>query len=67
MITPVECRQHAVECRLMADRAPNSRVQAILIDMARMWDRLAIEAEHSNKMNVRLLQPITPEASRNDR
>ncbi len=51
----------------MADRAPNSRVHSILIDMARMWDRLAIEAEHSNKMNVRLLQPITPEASRNDR
>jgi hypothetical protein len=46
----------------MADRAPNSRVQSILIDMARMWDRLAIEAEHSNKM---MLQPITPEAPRN--
>jgi hypothetical protein len=67
MITPVECRLHAVECRQMADRAPNSRVQSILIDMARMWDRLAIEAEHSNKTNARLLRPITPEAPRNGR
>jgi hypothetical protein len=29
----------------MAERAPNSRVQFILTDMARTWDRLAIEAE----------------------
>jgi hypothetical protein len=29
----------------MAVRAPNSRVQTILMDMARTWDRLAIEAE----------------------
>ena len=65
MISPVVCRQHAVECRQMADRAPNSRVQSILIDMARMWDRLAIEAEHPTNKNARLLQPITPEASRN--
>jgi hypothetical protein len=69
MITPVECRQHAVECRLMADRAPNSRVQAILIDMARMWDRLAVEAEHSKQKNEPLLQPIKrsfpPEPPRN--
>jgi hypothetical protein len=29
----------------MAERAPNARVQAILIDMARTWTRLALEAE----------------------
>jgi hypothetical protein len=67
MITPVVCRQHAIECRQMADRAPNSRVQSILIDMARMWDRLAIEAEHCNKTNARSLHPITPEVPRNGR
>ncbi len=45
----------------MAARAPNSRVQSILIDMARMWDRLAIEADHSNKMNTASSFPIRPE------
>jgi hypothetical protein len=52
MITPVVCRQHAIECRQMADRAPNSRVQSILIDMARMWDRLAIEAVQQDERTL---------------
>jgi hypothetical protein len=38
----------------MAERAPNSRVQAILIDMARTWDRLALEAEIGQKSGPRL-------------
>jgi hypothetical protein len=38
----------------MAERAPNSRVQAILIDMARTWDRLALEAEIGQKSRPRL-------------
>jgi hypothetical protein len=58
MITPVECRQRAIECREMAERAPNLRVQSILIDMARTWQRLALEAEQFNQKNERLLQPI---------
>jgi len=44
-MNPIECKANAAECRQMAERAPNSRVQAILIDMARTWDRLAIEVE----------------------
>lgn len=40
-----QCKEHAAECKRMAAREPNSRVQAILTDMARTWDRLAIEAE----------------------
>ena len=46
MITPVECRQHAIECQQMAERAANLRMQSILIDMARTWQRLALELEH---------------------
>jgi hypothetical protein len=45
MITLVECRERSAECRAMAKSAPNPRVQAILIDMARTWTRLALEAE----------------------
>jgi hypothetical protein len=63
MITPVECRQHAIECRQMAGRAPNSRVQFLLIDMARTWDRLAIEAEHT-QTNAPAAQLIASQAAR---
>jgi hypothetical protein len=35
MISAVECREHAVECREMSERAPSPRVRDILIDMAR--------------------------------
>ena len=49
MMTPVECRERSAECRAMAEHAPNARVQAILIDMARTWTRLALEAEQLNQ------------------
>jgi hypothetical protein len=48
MISAAECRERAAECRQMADREQSSRVQSILIDMARTWERLALEAEHSS-------------------
>ena len=47
MISAVECRQHAVECHQMSERAPSLRVRDILIDMARTWERLALETDHS--------------------
>ena len=45
MIASIKCRERALECREMADHAPNLRVQSILIDMSRTWTRLALEAE----------------------
>jgi hypothetical protein len=59
MITPVECRQHAVECQRMAERAANLRMQSILIDMARTWQRLSLEVEQSQQKNESLL-PYDP-------
>ena len=56
-MNPIECKERAAECRQMAEDAPNSRVQAILIDMARTWDRLALEAEIGQKSGP-LLQVI---------
>ena len=44
MITSRECRERATECREMAQREPNPHVQAVLNDMARSWERLAIQA-----------------------
>jgi hypothetical protein len=45
MITPFECRQHPIECQRMVARATNLRMQSILTDMARTWQRLALELE----------------------
>ena len=44
MITSTECRERAAECREMAQREPNAHVKTVLNDMARSWDRLAIQA-----------------------
>ena len=49
MISAVECREHAVECRQMSERAPSLRVRDILIDMARTWERLALETDHRRR------------------
>jgi hypothetical protein len=35
----------------MAERAPNLRVRDILLDMARTWTRLALEAEQWTEAN----------------
>jgi hypothetical protein len=45
MLTAERCRVRAAECQRMAAQAPNARVRDILIDMARTWMRLALEAE----------------------
>jgi hypothetical protein len=47
MISAIECRERATECRQMADREHSPRVRLILTDMARVWERLALEAEHT--------------------
>jgi hypothetical protein len=55
MISAVECREHAVECRQMSERAPSPRVRDILIDMARSWERLALETEHNAPTSAKLV------------
>jgi hypothetical protein len=47
-MSPVECKVQAAQCRQMAECEPNLRVQSILMDIARTWDRLAIETELSH-------------------
>jgi hypothetical protein len=62
VMRPVECRELAAQCRRMAEGEPNLRVQAILTDMARTWDRLAIEAEISQGKGASL--GVTSQLSR---
>jgi hypothetical protein len=66
VMRPVECKEQAAQCRRMAQGAPNLRVQAILTDMARTWDRLAIEAEISQGSgpSLRVIPPLASQASR---
>ena len=47
MIFPNECRERAAECRQMSEAAGSLRLRGILIDMARTWERLALEADHN--------------------
>jgi hypothetical protein len=39
----------------MSERAPSLRVRDILIDMARGWERLALETEHSAATSPKLV------------
>ena len=53
MITSRECRERAAECREMAERALNPHVRAVLNDMARSWERLAIQAaQFTNQVQI---------------
>jgi hypothetical protein len=45
VLTAEECRRHSVECRKLAEHTSNVRMQGILLDMARTWTRLGLEAE----------------------
>jgi len=56
MLTSAQCRDRAVECGQMAQSAPNMRVKGILVDMARTWTRLALEAEQWSQMNRPMLR-----------
>src|SRR3954467_14677234 len=50
MVTAENCRDRAAECRMMADHAPSPRIRDILLDIARTWTRLALEAEQWSQM-----------------
>jgi hypothetical protein len=66
-MSPVECKEQAAQCRRMAEGEPNLRVQAILMDMARTWDRLAIEAEIGQRTgpSLQVISQLPSQASRN--
>jgi hypothetical protein len=66
-MSPVECKEQAAQCRRMAEGEANLRVQAILVDMARTWDRLAIESEISQTSgpSSRVISQLPSQASRN--
>ena len=65
-MSPAECKEQAAQCRRMAEGEPNLRVQAILTDMAKTWDRLAIEAEINQRSRppLRVMSQLSSQASR---
>ena len=50
MLTAERCRDRAAECQQMAEHAPSARIRDILLDVARTWTRLALEAEQWAQM-----------------
>jgi hypothetical protein len=61
MITSRECRERATECREMAERELNAHIRAVLNDMARSWDRLAIQtAQFTNKAQLGFSSQLSP-------
>jgi hypothetical protein len=51
VLTAQGCRRHSAECQRLAEQTGNARVKGILLDMARTWTRLALEAEQWNQEN----------------
>ena len=49
-IDPDECRENAMKCRKLATETTDLRVQEILIEVARGWDRLAIKLADTNEL-----------------
>jgi hypothetical protein len=45
MQKPVDCRQHAQDCRVLAMRAISAEQKAHLEAMATTWDTLAVQRE----------------------
>ena len=64
MLSPEKCRDRAAECLQWAESASSLRVRDILLDVARIWTRLAIEAESSNCFKVALIEPKMAEGSK---
>jgi hypothetical protein len=66
-MSPVECKEQAAQCRRMAEGEASLRMQTILMDMARTWDRLAIEVEISQQSgrSLRPMSQLRSQASRN--
>jgi hypothetical protein len=46
METPADYRKLAEECRRLASRVEDEQHRAVLEQMAEVWWRLALEAEH---------------------
>jgi hypothetical protein len=63
MIPPLECRLRASECERMATQARNAAVRDILLDMARSWTRLALEAEEAVRVTLRSSRISEPNPS----
>jgi hypothetical protein len=63
MITSSECRERAAECREMAKRELNAHVRAVLNDMARSWERLALQAtQFTNQAQMSFALTISQES-----
>jgi hypothetical protein len=49
-IEPQECRQNALQCRELAERAQRLAQAQIFLNLAKQWVQLAVELEHAQAL-----------------
>ena len=47
---PKDCRQHAANCMQLAESAISPDLRQRLIDLAKQWDRIAVELEDTQAL-----------------
>jgi hypothetical protein len=47
---PKECRQHALRCTKLAERATDSQLKAVLKHLAQRWVKLTVELERAEAL-----------------
>jgi hypothetical protein len=56
---PKECRQHAANCRRLADEAGTVLTRETFLNLADTWERLAAELE-SAQVFIRVMEEMEP-------
>ena len=67
---PKECRQHALNCRKLAETASSPTLQQTFLDLAKQWTRLANEIDDAyalskalNELDLKPTHPINQDFS----
>jgi hypothetical protein len=47
---PKECRERALRCTELAERATDSTLKAVLTDLAERWQRAAVDLECADNL-----------------
>jgi hypothetical protein len=70
---PKECRQHALNCMLLAKQTANQESKQTFLSLSQSWTRLALELENAqalldavNKMDAIRLPERSPLSDKSD-
>ena len=57
---PKECRQHALNCKLLAKEATSEESKKTFLNLAQHWTRLAVELEQAEALIKALKEDTAP-------